>query len=489
VAAPSVQYDGKKIIPVSGWRLERVYERSADGSSRRRGWQVTLNGVLLPGKGSPDATGAFWTGSGYPPDTAAGSLGEDELFDILKRKKQALARLFSVDGLNLDVVPPNGGTRYRMQPRWGTLSFAEGREINHLPWAISLDCDSISPLDDADEHDQAKNPPEETWQLERVDDAGRQYRLTHTVSAQGKKRFDASGAVVAQGWEVAKDLCLGGATAGGSSVSKLGYQAPKADPTGLLSLSGFGAYNRQITHQIDEAAGRFTVNESWLLFDPADLPTGLTGGAAVEDYQVESRYAADTGLTSVTVSGTINGLEQRHPTTNAVVSSRWANASTRAAGITEAWALGLAQTVSGVTLCPRALSTTISRNRVSGVISYTASFDNRQGPSDPSEVFRSSSIEFQNAADVIAEIPVPFRAAGPILQNCFTVTRRVVTVNIEVVKQAVYGGSWTVPANDPLALALAAIGYTPTQMYMIADSTRATLETGRWSRSSTFIFQ
>jgi hypothetical protein len=205
---------------------------------------------------------------------------------------------------------------------------------------------------------------------------------------------------------------------------------------------------------------------------------------AVEEHQTEVRYGNDTGLTSVTVSGTISGLDD----TGGGYARRWANAEARAAGMTPGWALVKAQAEVPVPLHPNPLSTTVARNKTTGVITYSAQFDNRPAPADPNILSHITTVEIQNAADVFASIPVPFRAPGPLLQPMGTVTQKSITIRTDVVVRATYGIPPAWPVINHLAKALSYIG-TPTQLFVANDSPSFVEESGRYSRTTTYVFQ
>lgn len=482
----AVTYDGNRIIPLSSFQARRVVERSGDGRVRRRYWQVTLGGTCLPYMGSPDHTGAWWTGADYPPDTPSNIRGDAYALGYLRAKLGALHNLFKTDGRWFEIVPGDGSAAIRFQPRWGEFACPTDNSllVTHAPWSVQCETDLISPWDSASVFDQSESPPEEAWELAQADDVGRVWTLTHTAAATGRRRYDAAGAVEAEGWQVARDLITGGPLAGGGAVSVLGPDAARVASAGVADLTGFAAYNRKRQETVDEGQGRVQVVETWTLFHPDDKPTGLTAGLAVEDYQTETRYGNDTGLTTVTVSGTIAGLDD----TAGGHARRWHNANLRAGGITEAWAHGLAQADSGVTLHPNALSTSLGRNKLAGTVTYAATYDNRSAPTTAGVLSYTSNVEIQNAADVFASIPIPFRAPGPLLQGMGTVTQKAITVRTDVVMKSTYGAPPTWPTVDHLAKALSYIG-SPTQLFVVSDVVNIQEEAGRYSRSTSYTFQ
>ncbi len=336
---------------------------------------------------------------------------------------------------------------------------------------------------------QDQNPPEETWSLEQADDIGRTYRLQHTVVGQGKQRFDDDGTVLAEGWEVARDLVLGGSLAGETSVTRLGFQSDKLVAVGVLGLTSFLPYNYTRTQNIDEGSGRFTVNEAWLCFDPTSNLGDAGSGVAIEDLMVDTRYSTDSGMTTVSVSGTVTGLEERDSTTREFEVSRYDNAVLRFADLTGSVILARAQDASGVTLNPAPASTTVGRNKVSGVITYAYEYNTRPALSDGSFLSENYDIAVDNANSVIAELAVMNRPEGPIFQDPNTVTRKVVAVTASIVLRASYGSPLPAPPSiDPLALVAVYLAGA-TQVFLAGDKENWNERNGRYSRVTSFLYQ
>ncbi len=541
-----VSYDGKVIIPTSRFSISRQYERSGDGTKRRKGWTFNLSGILLAFKGSPDEFGDFHDGPGYPDDPDPSDITGEKLFSNLTVKIQALSELFSTDGLLLEVTPPFGSP-LKIRPRWNQLQYPEGPWFNNIKWDITGDCDYIDGIDD-----YQGELPEESWSLEHTDEVGRVYKLTHTVQAQAKARYALDGTVT-PGWQVAKGLVLGNGyggfrctsdndlvtasghpfsdgqpvrirendtiyyvknadattfqlstTVGGAAIVigtsdelyispvKLGVfdaDLPNRQAPNVLDLTN-QLYNYFRSESINEASGVYGVTETWVSFDNSENISGLTGGAAIEDFNVETNASADSGLTTVKLTGNISGLEIRDNVSRALISGRWACAQARATGVTDTWASALANSISGVTINPTPLTKTISRNTITGMYGYSFNFDTRPATSSPSTILSEIiTVEFDNAAKIIAQIPVPNRAAGPILQDPNTVTQQSVTVNYDITVKVNYGVTPSVPSTNPYAEAISAIGHTPTTIYMVKDTPRWTKTNGKYSRTTTYIYQ
>lgn len=501
----TVAYDNKQLIPAPFITIKPVFQRSGDGSKRTAVWSIQLKGKLTADRGSPDPSidngdddpvlSTFWTSSGYPPGPNSSDTVADKRVARLRDKMAALTKLFKQDGLWFEITPGDSSDPIRFQPRIGEIDFADGMWFNYVDYLIPMEAEVVwfgQTDQTAGDLLQDDNAPEESWGLDPIDQEGRHYKLTHTVTAVGRKRYneDGSGSVAAEGWEVAKDLILGtGLVTNGAS--KLGFQSQFLAAAGVLDLSSHQPYNYVRTQQADVAGGKFAVIESWFCMDPSETVSGQTAGKAFEEITVETRGSLE-GYTVVSVNGTITGVEERNSTTYALATTRWTNASLRADAVlgSPTVAQTLAETYTGVTLNPTPVSTTVSRNKITGVVQFSTQFDTRPANSDSSYLTESYTVTFDNPANIVAEIGVVQRPTGPILQPVGSKTRSAVTVEASITKRAQYGTALpSPPAPDMQALALAAIGTVPSQFYLIADRPVWNDRQGRYSRTSTFLYE
>ncbi len=499
----TVSYGGFQLIPGPLLGLKLSYQRSNDGSKRSAVWSIQVRGKLVAFKGSPDPSidngdddrflAQFWKDTGYPTDPSANDTGEETRVARLREKMAAIRWLFAQDGLWYEVFPGDGTAPIRFQPRIGEIDFSEGQWFNDVTYTIPMETDTVFFGDleqTAADIAQDDNAPEQSWSLEPADSEGRTYKLTHNVSATARKRYDDDGSVLLEGWEVARALVLGEDPVT-DGENTLGYQATFLEAAGVLDLTAHEPYNYVRTQQADPAGGRFSVTESWLCADPSETVSGETDGKAVEEITVETRGSVE-GYTTVVVNGTITGLEERHPTTYALTTSRWDNADARATAVlaTASVAHTLAETYSAVTLNPEPVSTTVSRNRVTGVVQFTTQFDTRPANTDGNYLTESYTVTFENPGCVIAELGVVQRPTGPILQDTGSMTRRTVTVEASITVRAAYGSPLpAAPTPDMQTLALSAIGSVPTQFYLVSDRPMWNDRQGRYSRTSTFIYE
>jgi hypothetical protein len=493
----SVLIDGRKLIPAPRVEFARRHERSPDGTSRRSSVSVKITGQILAFAGSPDNTGAFWTGAGYPPDPPAAEWSYEHRMANLREKLRAVENLFAAPAPLLEITPPDGSPPIRCVLRVNQISFGEGPWTNFVPLSVDAETqcvhygngESLSCDEDGDGPE-----PEETWAVEPGDDLNRTWRVTHNASAQAQARYDEATAAWVPGWEIARSYVLGvdDPDRPTARASVLGFKPSRLGMAGALNLTGMAAYNQTRAVQVDEAAGRYAVTETWLGFtSSAAGPSGQAAGKALEELSVEARYGVDGGLTAVTVSGVVAGLDERDDA-GVLLVTRQENATLRFAPIYAANATSLrviAEAHAGRPLNPFPVSTSVGKNAVSGVVQYSVGFDDRPPATDARYLTETYEAAVDWGGAVIATIPVLFRPLGPILQDLDATSPKTLTVTAEIAVAARFGEPEPAkPDYDPTAARVAAIG-SPTQLFVVSDRESWRPRQGRYNRSTTFLFQ
>ena len=92
-----VLYNGKYITPAPLYSLSENYLRTTDGTVLSSQFELTLNGTLLPDRGSPGPTGQFFTtlSTAEAVDTSINT--DDKKFGSLLKKQRALRDLFTIN--------------------------------------------------------------------------------------------------------------------------------------------------------------------------------------------------------------------------------------------------------------------------------------------------------------------------------------------------------------------------------------------------------
>lgn len=510
----AIVYNSRNIIPAPFVDIKKDYIVSGDGKRIGSTFIFTLKGKLVPYKGSPcvsvgdgaiptvsfatsyssgfDSLG-FWTVSGYPPDEVVSS--DTRLTAILK-KQERLRRLFATDGATFEIIGYDGFGPLTCNPRVKDINFSDALWFEECDYTITLEADVvyINGMTAPGYEDQDNfggyyiRSGEENWQVDSADGTEIDtYKVTHTVSASGKRFYNQSGTLVAEAWQNARDWVL----------SRLGSDSSIISMDDVVELNigssatQFKSYNHVRSQNVNETDGSFSVTESWV----------LSRSAATEDYTIETRTSAETGLTTVGISGTITGLDSRtlpQDLNNYTNSNKYTNANTYFNTVSSQF-ITRAQSYSGVTLNVSALSTTVGRNPVTGVISYSYEYDNRPSNFITDSLSESISINDENSSgnvDLFAVTVVLGRTLGPVLQDLGTTKERRRTLNIEIVMNVssasfstIAGALAAKPNVDSVVTECVPSISASGQRFIESDTDNWNFKTGRYSRTVSWVYE
>lgn len=289
---------GRKIVPAPLISISKNYETNEDGTKRGTNYSITLTGSLLPFRGSPSGSyssldQAFHTVGGDPPDE--NFVGNNEDFNHILRKKEALRWLFSEDGGTLEWQPADGQPPVKCYPRILSISFSEGQWADRCDYTVELEAPWIYINGTIDIEDDIStdliSASAETWSFEEV--VGRnnkQYKVSHEVNANGKLEYNGVGSPYGdkQAWENAKtfvDTRIDGTVNNDIMFAALG-----------ASDKITGHYSNVI--RIDQDGGTYGITEEWLLSD----------SSSHEERQFTVDYNQSQDEYTVTYQGTIYGV-------------------------------------------------------------------------------------------------------------------------------------------------------------------------------------
>ena len=490
MAETHVMYNSKRLIPAPFVNFSKTYQRTPDGTAIGSVFRINVQGTLIAYMGSPDSTGVFWDQTGYPADE---SIGETSRLGALIRKQEALRELFSVDGYTFEIQSGDGTQPLKCNPKIvGDIVFQEGRWFDRVDYTFTLEAEVVSVNGQVlgeDEFVQYIQDASESWSIETDETPEgiglpRTYRLTHNVSATGKRFYDETGTLEKPAWRQAEKYVL----------SRLGYSSTIATSSGVNNLpSYYGGYNHLRTQNQDELAGIYSVTETWI----------LASGNALEEFECSIRNE-NTGLTSVSVNGTITGLEERN-TNLGLVTTKYFNAHSKFQSIQSSIYTRAQNYASGVSLNPIYLSRVVAHNEINGFVSYSYEFDNRATNIFSGARMENISISENFPGDLFAAIPVIGRANGPVLQSLSSYTERSVTLNIELAMEPPSFGSNSVAdirtalySNPRITQAAAfdkiyqaarpSIYYNKTYEFVSSPNESFDVKTGRYNYSVSWVF-
>lgn len=515
-------YDGQALIPAPFVTLKKNQNVSEGGTKFGVNYLLTLDGKIDVNKGSPNGSGHMWLSiTGYPDDQPK---EVDEWLSTIIRKQEAIRTLFAPLGRPFQIY----GYDYvsgdlpalLCYPRKIDIEFKRGQQTswtNLCDYSVNIETDQVSIngemiSEDVDSSGYNINKADETWSIE-PDENHRVYRLNHKISAQGKPTYGPSG-IATSAWENARAYV----------VDHLGLDTTQLIATGVLNAGTLKAYNYLRTQNTNELVGTFDVSESWLGYDSGGLWS--PSGAAIEEFDVDVRTSNDR-RTTVTIKGTIKGLEERDNQTYDLLTDKFTNAKIKydllnaqnvlyqrcqnvvsgpmnmVSGIRGGWP-NETQPPSGiygyftdweVELNTMYLEDFVGINEINGIISYSRSFDDRPYNLVSGSISEVISVTYDNPNDVFVMIPIPGRAAGPIPQDMETITESKVNLSIEVVMPAssIKRINDTTLLNSVIRPCIAGFiaANTPSASFVkkASDKESFAVTTGRYSRQVSFTYQ
>ena len=468
-------YGGKRLIPCPFVSLTKNYIRTGDGTPIGVRWEGTITGKIVTHMGSPTSTGSFWTAGGYPADE---SIGDTAKLGAIFRKQEAIRELFSTDGQILEFQSADATAPIKCTPRITSVNFTDGAWYNTCDYTISFEADAIfvgSNQYGEDVYDDYIKDSRESWQFESDDllqgESNRTYRVTHEVSAEGKRIFKPDGTIEKTAHKRAREYV----------EKKLGFDATMLENSNLDDMPvGLNRYNYVRSESIDESAGSYSVTETWV----------LATEAATENFNISEQYSIDTGLYSVTIDGEITGLETRTDSM-AISKSKYENAVIKYDSIVND-IYSRAVSYTGRTLHVTPLSTNVTRSPNQGTISYSREYNTRQSNIVTGSLSESFSVQDSLGNDVIAIIPIPGRARGPILQSIYTSTEKSRTVTVEVVMPIPSGTLLQRYAASPynsVHTIVEALKPVASQVYRVENSPNWDIGTGRFSLTRQWTYE
>jgi len=397
---------GRKIIPAPIVTLNKQFNRNQDGSKVGTVYNITLKGTLLPFRGSPSGNyssldQAFHTGAGYPVDESFAGNNED--FDSILRKQEALRWLFNEDGGSLEWQASGGQPVVKCNPKVISIDFTEGSWADRCDYTIQLETNWVfingtSDIEDSLSQDLIASS-NETWGFEESEGRnGKQFNVTHNVTAQGILGFTASETKFEgkDAWEHARDYVnarINGTINSSIITSVLGSGTRTA-----------GQYVKSTN--IDKNQGSYEIIERWLLSDQ----TSYT------EQQFNVEFDKDTGEYSVTYEGTITGVSsnKRSGDTLNMESARAQIPSDAAAKTITANIVGIL--LSGKSLPASPSTRTFALNQQNGTVTFTFKWttSDNQTTTITEEVQYTTSIDSRSNVVSFTETIEPYGSTSAI---------------------------------------------------------------------------
>jgi len=424
-------YDEKRIIPAPpSVTIQKRILRTGDGLKIGSIFDIVVTGTLVAYKGSPDSNGDFWTLGGYPSDE---TITETARLGAILRKQEAIRKLFTNEGRLFEIQSGDGSTSLKFYPRLQDIKFQEGIWVDRCDYIITMEADKIEGAavtvgsgEDDEESNYLVSEVNEAWAFEEGETPDT-FRISHSVSARGRPRFetDGTGTIASEAWEEARGYVI--------DYASLAYDSSKVQTALPGAPSGaFSNYNHLRFQNVDERGGTYSITQSWIYAQRNYL----------EDFTV--RVTNGLQRIAINVEGTITGLFENGPYDTIIPSGNLKFTNAQAAWntvkgnlYTRAKAYSNDGLITSGTVLLNAVPSNniISMNPGLGIITYNYEYDTRPtaclSNAKGSALMTNVVVVDYNQGDIFAEIPIPGRTLGPILQNINTKTakRRQVTID------------------------------------------------------------
>jgi hypothetical protein len=427
----NVYVQGKRIVPAPFYGISHEINRTAGGVILSCVYNVTLTGTILANRGYPSSTGAFSTGTAYDLDLIESSINtEQSSFKSLVNKQAALKELVLLEGASygdsrtVQIINTTGGSNGQTDDKIefnylaANIEFEPSNTTNSSNYTITFTANdvrlngrSINPASGAYQ-DYNLRSASDTFNIAWQPDRDATVNVTRAVRAQGYKSFDneiQSNISASSGWQFAKEW-----------VKSQFPANPKNPPTtamngvSLFSLpDGYGYVGATVSEDIDKLAGDYGMSITWI-YAPLNA-----GGAyyAADEYTITKSDSIVGNKTNYKISGSIRGTKSNTKADAYEAASAYFSEKITPTGLKSRIATNFGISTS-VIVGP--LNSVETFNNFAGTINYEYDFFKKIATL-PACFFDVDLTMSQNVDErVIAEVPVPGRTSGPVIQDIKT---------------------------------------------------------------------
>jgi hypothetical protein len=403
----------KSLTPAPLVDIRKEYIRSEDGKILHPQYVITLIGTIVNIGNSLDSPGAVGASFG----NMNGVLAEES----------RLRRLFSVDGGRLEIVAPAGGGPNDID----AYCTIESVNFDRSTWTIRCDYTIVlratKITEDASETIQELSSFNENWSMTENQD--NTYTIVHQLKAVGSLIYGASGPndPLSAAMQWCKDRSYAVSTTGTLSTSKGILDFSKL--SSKVSSDGTNYWNYAIVEGVGPYEYSWSINETFLY-----APSGQTR----EEWNATVNYEQDNPRKiTISLQGSVYGYADRISNLtlrNSRVKTYYntnvePNLFTRINGYSPG----------SFTINPVATSKQITYEEINGVLRYNVVFTAASGTLIANALEESINVVDNAPTDIFAQIPIPGRANGPVVQymNTSSLPERTVTINLLMTNTAI----------------------------------------------------
>lgn len=350
--------DTKRLIPAPFVNFNKEIYFSDDGQPIGNTFKITLQGTLLPNKGSPFSTG-WYTGTSYPSDQAFTT--DDDRFNSLLAKQELLRETLSKPGFKL-TWQPVGQAPIDCYPILRSLNFTPAQWVIRTDYSAELEAGSINrsgtqTLDSdfaLDASGYFLSRAADNFQIRQRENNPDVYEISRSISATSPHTYITSGYVGSGSWLNAKAWVDNRISGYGIEANHFGL------PTGVGAT---GLYNFFTDESIDKLGGTYSISQRYIYHNQNYSETRSVSKST------EYKLNDDNGpvIDKITVNGNIQGFD-----VNNSISGKLAAANAAFAII----ATGLATYVGAY---GNPISQNVNQNVNDGAVDYSLQFINNSG--------------------------------------------------------------------------------------------------------------
>lgn len=427
----NVYIQGKRIVPAPFYGISHEINRTAGGVIISCVYNITLTGTILSNRGYPSSTGAFSISTDYDLDLIESSIDtEQERFKSLLNKQAALKELVLLEGSTygdsrtVQIINSTGGPTGQTDDKIefnylaANIDFEPSTTTNVSNYTITFTANdvrlngrSINPASGTYQDYNLRSASDTftvAWQADR--DAT--VNVTRAVKAQGYKSYDneIQGTIsAASGWQFAKEWV------------KTQFPAnPRSSPTtamngvSLLSLpAGYGYVGATVSEDIDKLSGDYGMSVTWLY-----APLNASGTYyASDEYSITKTNSIVGNKTNFKISGSIKGTKSNDKADAYEAALNYFSQRINPTGLKSRIASAFSIST-GTILGP--LNSVETHNDFAGTINYEYDFYKKIASLPACFFDVDLNVTQNNEERVIAEVSVPGRAAGPVIQDIKT---------------------------------------------------------------------
>jgi hypothetical protein len=399
-----VRYNGSGLVPAPFIQMQEVPVRKEDGRVIAKDYIFNLNGVVVNVDTAQDSPGA--SGISNMEGTQGG--------------QNYIRGIFGVEPALFEIESPNSSTnKCQAYCTVDDLTFQEGNWVNLCRYNVTLRARELIGVSGLHSDLESES---ENWSVTENEDGT--YSVSHQIQARGRLIPTGAGTFnnpldAARLWVRSRSY----------NTSTTGNLSEVVNGSGIMNLgglinplpSGTNYWNKSIIETVDPSTNNYSLSETFI-YNPS--------GTTLEQYSISlSNESNNPQKYSVSINGSVLGF------TNKISnhSNRFDNAKSYYLSTVEPNIYSRINNYvpGGFTLLTTPVNSSVTYEVTGNSVSYNRSYNAISGATLISNAIEESiEIADEGKQDLFAQIQIPGRSAGPLIQYMGTSTARTRTVTI-----------------------------------------------------------